>query len=72
MPKARLLVLIYFLGKNVEPNRHLSKHVFLGDNKMANIPLNVHTFIAQNLPKCRFQSSLDYTFLSLNVSSIIF
>ena len=37
---------------------------------MANILLDVHTFIAQNLPKYRFQSSLDYTFLSLSVSSI--
>ena len=62
-------------GKNVEPNRHLCtmpKHVLLADDKMANISLDVLTFIAQNLPKYHFQSSLDYTFLSLNVSSIIF
>ena len=48
------------------------KHVFLADGKMANISLDVHTFIAQNLPKYCFQCSLDYTFLSLSVSSIIF
>ena len=47
-------------------------HVFLADDKMANISLDVRTFIAQNLPKYHFQSSLDYTFLSLRVSSIIF
>ena len=34
--------------------------------------LDVRIFIAQNLPKYRFHSSLDYTFLSLSVSSIIF
>ena len=39
---------------------------------MANISLDVYKFIAQNLPKYNFQSSLDYTFLSLSVSSIIF
>ena len=32
---------------------------------MANISLDLHTLIAQNLPKYSFQSSLDYTFLSL-------
>ena len=46
--------------------------VFLADDKMANILLDVHTFIAHNLPKYHFQSSLDYTFLALNVSAIIF
>ena len=68
-----ILVIKYL--KNVEPNRHLctmSKRVFLADDKMANISLDVHTFIAQNVTKYRFQSSLDYTFLSLSVSSIIF
>ena len=62
------------LGKNVEYNRHLctmSKHVFSADNKISNISRDVPTFIAQNLPKYRFQSSLDYTFISLSVSSII-
>ena len=62
------LVLIMKEGKNVEPNRHLctmSKLVFLADDKMANISLDLHTFIAQNLPKYIFQSSPDYTFLSL-------
>ena len=48
------------------------KHVFLADDKIANISLNVDTFIAQNLPKYHFQSSLDYTLLSLSVSSISF
>ena len=56
-------------GRNVVPNRHLckvSKHVFLADNKTVNVSLDVQTFIAQNLPKYRLQSSLDYTFLSLS------
>ena len=44
----------------------------LADDKMANITLDVRTFIAQNLPKYHFRSSLDYTFLSLSESSIIF
>ena len=60
---------------NFGPNRHLctmSKCVFLADDKMANISLDVHTFVAQNIPKYHFQSSLDYTSLSLSVSSIIF
>ena len=47
-------------------------HVFLTVDKMANISLDMHKFIAQNLPKYCFQSSLDYIFLSLSVSSIIF
>ena len=42
------------------------------DNKMANIWLDVHTFIAHNLSKYRFSSSLDYTFLSLSVSSNLY
>ena len=46
--------------------------VFLADDKMANTSLDLHTFITQNLPKYIFQSSLDYTFLSLSVSPIIF
>ena len=50
----------------------MSNHVLLADDKMANITLDVHTFIAQILPKYLFKSSHDYTFLSLNVSSIIF
>ena len=60
-------------GKNVEPNRHLCTclSVFLADDKMAKILLNVHASIAQNLPKYHFQCSLDYTFLSLSVSSSI-
>ena len=59
-------------GKNVEPNRHsctMSVACVLADDKTANSSLNVLTFIAQNLP---FQYSLDYTFLSLSESSIIF
>ena len=67
--------LIMHFGKNVGPNRHLctmSIACVLADDKMANISLDVHTFIAQNLPKGNFQSSLDYTFLSLSESSIIF
>ena len=62
-------------GKNVGPNRHLctmSIACVLADDKMANSSLDVRTFIAQNLLKYRFQSSLDYTFLSLSESSIIF
>ena len=62
-------------GKSVVSNRHLctmSIACVLADNKMANISLNVGTFIAQNLPKYRFHSSLDYTFLSFSESSIIF
>ena len=50
----------------------MSIHVFSADDKMANITLDVHTFIAQNLPKYRFQSSLDYTFISLSVSCDIY
>ena len=42
-------------------------HVLLADNKMANISLDVHTFIAENLPKYRFHSSRDYTFLTLGL-----
>ena len=37
----------------------------LADDKMANISLDVHTFIAQKLKKYRFQSSVDYSTLSL-------
>ena len=48
------------------------KCVFLADDKIAIISLDVHTLIAQNLQKYRFQSSLDYIFLVLSVSSIIF
>ena len=57
----------------------MSKHVILADDKMANISLDmIHNHIAQNLPlpvpQYRFQSSLDYTWLSqgLSMSSIIF
>ena len=60
------------VGKECQTQPLLSKHVFLADDKMANTSLDVHTFIAQNLPKYIFQSSLDYTFLSSSVSSIIF
>ena len=63
------------LGKSVVSNLHLctmSIVCVLANDKMANISLDVRTFIAQNLPKYRFHSSLDYTFLSLSESSIIF
>ena len=62
-------------GKNVEPNSQLctmSKKCVLADDKMANTSLDVHTFIAHYLPKYCFQSSLDYAFLSLRMSSVIF
>ena len=57
-------------GKSVISNRHLCTMLIAcvllcADDKMANISLDVHTFIAQNLPKYRFQSSLDCTFISL-------
>ena len=48
----------------------MSKPIFLADDKMAlNISMDV---ITQNLPEYNFQSSLEYTLLSLSVSSIIF
>ena len=62
------------IGKSVISNRHLctmSIACVLADDN-ANVSLDVHTLIAQNLPKYRFHSSLDYTFLSLSESSIIF
>ena len=63
------------VGKSVVSNHHLCTMPIacvLADDKMANISPDLHTFIAQNLLKYRFQSSLDYTFLSLSESSIIF
>ena len=50
----------------------MSKHVFLADDKMANISLDVRTFIVQIIVQYHFQSSLEYTFLSLSVPSVIF
>ena len=59
-------------GKECRTQLPLVKACVLADDKMTNISLDVHTLIAPNLQKYRFQSSLDYTFLSLSVSSIIF